>query len=73
MPLSVFELYVPGSNFVMQYYGSRTKAVEDQAIACETCSESDSDSGSEGTTKNCGHTVKVKVAPRVVTKLPCGL
>jgi hypothetical protein len=46
MPLFVFELYVPGSNLVVQY-GLRTKAVEDQAIPCETCSESDSDSGSD--------------------------
>jgi hypothetical protein len=51
MPLSVFMLYVPGNNFVMQYYGSRMKAVEDQAIACETCSESDSDRAVTGDNK----------------------
>jgi hypothetical protein len=51
MPLSVFEPYVSGSNFVMQYYVSRTKAVENQAIACETCSESDSDRAVTGDNK----------------------
>jgi hypothetical protein len=46
MPLFVYKLYVAGSNLGVQY-GARTKAVEDQAIPCETRSDSDSDSGSD--------------------------